>query len=145
MKKRKVIIMILLIILIHSIGIRAEGFKYAEIFDPKQDRIVKVVQLNKEIYDMVAGWIDGVDNTYIKTYPIPSDGYAIRIPLEPAVKVHGKALNALVNEVYIIIPENDPPFFIVFFDDEIEPSSFPFKESNVNILLRALDFKLKIK
>ena len=144
MKKKIPIIVVLIIILMHSTIISAEGFNHIEIFDAKQDKVVKVVQSNKEIHDMVAGWINGVDSIYAKNDPVTNDGYAIKISLEPAVKVHGKALNSLVNEIYIIIPENDPPFFMAF-EGENKLSCFPFKEENINILLKSLDFKSKIK
>lgn len=139
-----IVILFIILLLMHSTIINAKGFKYIEIFDAKQDEVVKVVQLNKEIHNMVVGWINNTDSIYAKNDPVPSDGYAIRIPLEPAVKVHGNALNALVNEVYIIIPENDPPFFMVF-EGVNKLTCFPFEKGNVNILLKSLDFKSKIK
>ncbi|MGY0372576.1 hypothetical protein [Clostridium sp. JNZ J1-5] len=46
MTKKIPVAIFLFIILLYSTVIYAEGFKYIEIFDPKQDRVVKVVQLN---------------------------------------------------------------------------------------------------
>ena len=134
-------IMILHSFILHSTIVSAEGFKYVEIFDPKQDKVVKLVQLNGEIHNMVATWIKDVDDIYGKSNPITNDGYAIRVPLDPAVKLQAKCLNALVNDVYIIIPENDVPFFIIF-DDENKLLCYPFK-GNINTLSQVLDFKLK--
>lgn len=141
MAKKISIVMVLLVIFFHSLDVHAEEFKYAEIFDPKQNKVVKVVQLNSEIHDLVAGWIKNVEGIYGKNDPISDDGYAIKIPLNPTVKVQCKWLNALVNEVYIIIPENDPPFFMIF-EDENKLCCFPFN-GNIDTLSKSLDFKLK--
>lgn len=141
MTKKIPVAIFLFIILLYSTVIYAEGFKYIEIFDPKQDRVVKVVQLNEEIHNMVASWIKNINGIYGKNDPLTDDGYAIKIPLDPAVRVHGKYLNALVNEVYIIIPENDPPFFMIF-EDENKLYCFLFN-GNIDMLSKSLDFKLK--
>ncbi|MBZ9609243.1 hypothetical protein G9F73_015740 [Clostridium estertheticum] len=140
MTKKILAIMFLFIMLLHSTMVRAEELKYIEIFDPKQQKVVKVVQLNPEIHNMVESFIKNVDNIYGKSNPLTNDGYAIRIPLYPAVKVQRECLNALVYEVYIIIPEKDPPFFMIF-EDENRLLCFPFK-GDINSLSKILDFKL---
>ncbi|MGV8982657.1 hypothetical protein [Clostridium sp.] len=139
--RKKTIAIIFLFIMMYSIVVSAEGFKYAEIFDPKQDKVVKVVQMNKKIHKIVSSSIKDVDVLYGKYNPLTDDGYAIKIPLYPAVKVQGKCLNALVNEVYIIIPENVPPFFMIFENSD-KLLCFPFK-GDIDKLSRALDFELK--
>ncbi len=141
MAKKTWVIILLFIMIMHSMVINAEEFKYAEIFDPKQDKVVKVVQINKKIHDMVGNWIKDVDGIYGKNNPLTDDGYAIRIPLEPVVKVHGKFLRTNVQEVYIIIPENQPPFFIIF-ENENKLLCFPFK-GDIDELSKILDFNLK--
>jgi hypothetical protein len=139
------VVILLLILFMHSTVINAEIFNHAEIFDPKQNKVVKVIQLNTEIHNIVSSYIKDVDGIYGKNNPVTDDGYAIKIPLNPAVKVQGKWLNALVDEVYIIIPENEPPFFMVF-EDKIKNklSCFPFK-GNIDTLSKVLDFDLKIR
>ncbi len=92
MKKKMLVVMLLFIMILHSTVVFAEGFKYVEIFDPKKDEVVKLVQLNGEIHDMVATWIKDVDNIYGKSDPITNDGYAIRVPLDPPVKIQGKCI-----------------------------------------------------
>lgn len=141
MNKKVPVFIFLLIILLHSTAIYAEGFKYIQIFDPKQNKVVKVVQLNSEINNEVTSWIKNINGIYGKSNPLTDDGYAIKIPLDPAIKVHGKFLNALVNEVYIIIPEDDPPFFMIF-ENESKLSCFPFN-GNIDTLSRILNFRLK--
>ncbi|MBU3154225.1 hypothetical protein [Clostridium estertheticum] len=141
MSKKVLIVMSLFIMLLHSTVASSIGFKYVQIFDPKQDKVVKVVQLNDEIHNMVVSSIKDVDSLYPKSKPLTDDGYAIRVPIYPAVKVHGKCLNALVDNVFIIIPQHDAPFFMIFEDDN-KLLCFPFK-GNVNALSKILDFKLK--
>lgn len=131
----------LLIMFLHSTVIYADEFKYVEIFDPKQDKVVKAVQLNKEIHNMVERWIRDIDGIYGKFDPFTDDGYAIRIPLDHDVKVQEEWLNALVNEVYIIIPEHDPPFFVIF-ENGNKLCCFTFN-GDIDALSKVLDFKLK--
>lgn len=125
----------------HTVNVHAEKFRYAEIFNPKQNKVEKVIQVNTELHGMVVEWIKNINGIYGKNDPLTDDGYAVKIPLEPAVKVHGKYLNALVNEVYIIIPENDPPFFMIF-EDENRLCCFPFT-GDIDLLSRVLEFNLK--
>lgn len=141
MIKKILSVMFLFVMLLNSTVVRAEGLKYAEIFDPKQEKVVKVVQLNPEIHNMVESFIKNVDNIYAKSEPLTDDGYAIKIPLDPAVNVQRQCLNALINEVYIIIPKNDTPFFMVF-ENEDKLLCFPFK-GDINSLSKVLDFNLK--
>lgn len=141
MSKKILVIIFLFIMLLHSTVASAVGFKYVQIFDPKQDKVVKVVQVNDEIHNMVVSLINNVDGLYAKSKPLTDDGYAIRVPIYPAVRVQGKCLNALVDNVFIIIPQHDEPFFMIFEDDH-KLLCFPFK-GNVNTLSKILDFKLK--
>lgn len=142
MTKNLSLVMLLVISLLSPKVIPAEGFKYAEIFDPRQEKVVKVVQVNDEIHNMIAISIEDISGIYGKNNPVTDDGYAIKIPLEPAVTVHGKWLKRVVSEVYIIIPKNDPPFFLIFENDN-NLSCFPFN-GDIDTLSKLLDFQLKI-
>ena len=141
MIKKIPIIALLLILFMSSTVVSAQEFNYVEIFNPKQDKVVKVVQLNTEIYNMGSTWIKNIDGIYGENDPVTEDGYAIKIPLNPAIKVDTNWLNALVNEVYIIIPENAPPFLMVF-EDKNRLLCFPFND-DINKLSKVLDFNLK--
>jgi len=125
-----------------SVVISAEGFNFAEIFDPKQDKVVKVVQVNTKIHNMVGSWIKNVDDIYGKNDPLTDDGYAIRIPVYPSIKVSGKWVKTFVHEVYVIIPESEPPFFMIF-ENENRLLCFPFK-GDIDELSKVLDFKIKV-
>ena len=141
--KKIPVVIFLVFLIMSSTLVHAAGFKYVEIFDPKQAKVVKVVQLNREINAMVSTWIKDIDAIYGKNNPVTEDGYAIKVPLDPAVKIQGKWLNTLVNEVYIILPKNDPPFFMIF-ENKDKLSCFPFK-GDIKTLSRILDFNLKAK
>jgi hypothetical protein len=142
MFKKITVIIFLFIMIMHSIAISAEEFKFAEIFDPQQNKVVKVVQMNTEINNVVAKWIRNVDDIYGKNDPLTDDGYAIRIPLSPGIKVQGKWLNTLVQQVYIIIPEKQPPFFMIL-ENEDKAICFPFK-GDIDKLSKMLDFQLRV-
>lgn len=141
MSKKILAVLILLIILIPSAPITAKGSPCAEIFDPKQNCVVKAVPVNSEIYAMVTSWVQGIDNFYGKISPVTAEGYKVRIPLDPPIKVSKKSLNAVVSEVYIIVPQNKPPFFIIY-EDKNKPSYFRFR-GNIDSFSKALDFKLR--
>jgi hypothetical protein len=136
----KKITLVLIILLSISTNILAKEYKYVQIFDPKQDKVVHIVQLNSEIQNLVTNYLEDIDAIYGKNDPIPEDGYAIKIPLEPAVKTQKKCINALIKEVYIIIPEKEPPF-IMLFEKENKLLCFPFR-GDIKTLSKALNFNL---
>jgi hypothetical protein len=140
MIKKVLAILSFLVIFLHSTYVNAEGFKYVEIFDPMQDKVVKVVQLNTQIQDMIISWITNIEGLY-KNDPATDDGYVVKIPLDPVVKVNFKSFNALVSEVYILIPENDPPCYLIF-ENENNLLSLPFNGA-IDKLSNILDFKLR--
>ena len=140
MIRKLLVVLSLFVIFLHSTCVIAEEFKYIEIFDPKQDKVVKVVQSNPQIQELITSWITNLEGLY-KNDPATDDGYVVRIPLDPIVKVNGESLNALVSEVYILIPENEPPCYLIF-EDENKLLSLPFN-GDIDKLSKILDFKLK--
>lgn len=143
MTKKIVVVLSFLFIFIESLYVNAQDFKHIEIFDPKQNKVVKVVQSTPEIQNIIASWVKNIQYMYGKIDPITDDGYAIKVPFDPAVKVHCHALTATVNEVYIIIPETEPPFYIIF-EDKNNVSCYVFN-GDINMLSNILDFKLSYK
>ncbi|CDI50119.1 hypothetical protein [Clostridium tetani] len=140
MFKKILIVVFLFFTSINPIHVNAEDFKYVQIFDPKQDKVVKVVQSNPQIQNMITSWITNIKGTY-KNDPITDDGYVVKIPLDPVVKVNSEYLNALVSEVYILIPENEPPCYLIF-ENENRLLSLVFN-GDIDMLSKILDFKLK--
>lgn len=141
MSKKVLTTMFLFIMILNPKIIFAERPINIEIFDPKQDKVVKVVQMNKVINNMVISWVNGINGINGKNDPVKDDGYAIKFPLDHPVRVQNKWLNAIVKEVYLIIPEKDPPFLMVF-ENENRLICFPFT-GNITELSKVLDFKLK--
>jgi hypothetical protein len=139
MIKKLLVVLSLFVIFLHSTTVNANGFKYVEIFDPKQDKVVKVVQSNPQIQDMITSWITNLEGLY-KNDPATDDGYVVKIPLDPIVKVNCKSLNAVVSEVYILIPKNGPPCYLIF-ENENTLLSLPFN-GDIDKLSKILDFKL---
>ncbi|ERI92741.1 hypothetical protein HMPREF1982_02148 [Clostridiales bacterium oral taxon 876 str. F0540] len=140
MFKKLLIVLFILFIFTSTNHVNAEDFNYVEIFAPKQDKVVKVVQSNPQIQNMITNWIVNIDGLY-KNDPATDDGYVVKIPLNPAVKVNCEYLNTSVREVYILIPENEAPCYLIF-ENENRLLSLPFN-GDIDMLSKALDFKLK--
>lgn len=141
MRKKALAEITLLILFLYSMPICAKGSPCAEIFNTTQNIVLKSVQVDSEIYNMAKGWIKNIDNFCGKINPSAVEGYKVRIPLDPPVKVNKQSINADVREVYIIVPQDKPPFFIIF-DNKNKPSYFKFYGS-IDSLSKALDFKLR--
>lgn len=141
MIKKFLTILVLIFILLHPQIQYTESYQHIEIFDPIQGKVVKVVETNKEINDMVVEWINRIDGFYSGVDPIKDDGYAIKFPINPSIQVQNQWLKTTVTEVYVIIPENNPPLFLVF-ETEDKLVSFPFKDDITN-LSKVLNFKLR--
>lgn len=134
-------ILILFIMILHPQVIHADNQEYIEIFDPQQNKVVEKVPLSEEINNMVADWIKDIAEIYTTVNPIRDDGYAIRFPLNPAIEMKNKWMNTTVEEIYLIIPEKDPSFLIVF-ETENKPVFFLFP-GEIDKLSDVLDFQLK--
>ncbi|MBU3114277.1 hypothetical protein [Clostridium lacusfryxellense] len=140
MIKKLLFVLFFFVIFSHSTYVSAEMVNNIEIFDPKQNKVVKVIKANPEIQDMITSWITNIDGLY-KNDPATDDGYVVKIPLDPIVKVNCKAFNALVSDVYILIPEKEPPCYLIF-DDETKLLSLPFN-GDIDMLSKVLNFKLR--
>ncbi|MCY6958345.1 hypothetical protein [Clostridium brassicae] len=143
MIKKSVVVLSFLFIFLNPVYANAEDFKYVEIFDPKQNKVVKVVQLNSEIQNIVGNWVKNVHGIYGKTDPITDDGYVVKVPFDSAIEIKCEALTTTINEVYILFPETAPPFYIIF-ESANKASCYPFN-GDIDILSKILDFKLTYK
>jgi hypothetical protein len=142
MIKKFTLLFSLLLILRPYGHVNAQDSKYVEIFDPSQAKVVKTVQLTPEIQSMMEDWVKNINGIYHKNDPVTDDGYAVRVPLDPAVIVHSRWLKSIVTDVYIIVPEKDPPFYLIF-DDDYNLCCFSFN-GDIERLSKSLDFQLKI-
>lgn len=140
MIKRLPLLLALFMIIYPRIS-HAENQKYIEIFDPKENKVVKKIEATEEINNMLHNWIENIEELHPSVNPIKDDGYAIKFSLNPAIEVKKKWLNATVGEVYLIIPENETAFFVIF-DNESSPMFFLFP-GDVDELSKVLGFRLK--
>lgn len=138
----KKVFVFLIIMFLSSINVRAEANRNIEIFDIKQEKVVKVLQSKRKIQKLAASYIQGISGVYGKFNPIPDKGHAIRIPLEPSIKIHQPLLSAVVDEIIIMFPEDEKPFLLLF-ENENKLMCFTF-EGDTNSLLKYLDYKLNI-
>ena len=139
----KKIVIIILIILLSSINAYAVDNTNIEIFDISQGKVVKVAPSNPKIQAKAIKYLNGITGVYGKFDPIPDKGYAIGIHLEPPAKIQGKWLNALLDEVIIMFPQQEPPFLVVI-DEENKLVCFRF-QGDTNKLLKDLNFKIMSK
>ncbi|MFL0245643.1 hypothetical protein [Candidatus Clostridium stratigraminis] len=143
MTKKVLVILLLFTMLLPSIPSFAMGSPCADIIDTKQNIVIKSVQVNSEINNIVSSWVNSIDNFCGKISPLTVEGYKVRVTLNPPVEMHKKSLTAKVNEVYIIVPQNKPPFLIIY-EDKNKPSYFKF-HGNIDNLSKALGFNLRNK
>ena len=112
-----------------------------EVFDIGKGKVMAEVERNPEIQQEVEKYLKTITGVYPKVRPIPSAGLMVKIPLEPAVKVHNQWLTEIVDEVIIIFPPQEEPHIMVF-DDENRSYFFTFK-ANADTLLKNLNLKNK--
>lgn len=128
---------ILVIILLISTNVYADGYRNIEIFSINQGKIIKELQSTSQVQNLAINYIEGIEGIYSKFDPIPKSGYAIKIPLEPSVKI--QELNTFVDQIIIMFPEKEAPFLIIF-ENETRMVCFAFK-GNTNLLLKSLEFE----
>lgn len=141
MIKKFFTILFLSIILLHPKLIHANNHKYIEIFDPQQNKVVKTVEMNEEINNMIKTWICEIEYVYPDINPIQDSGYAVKFPLESAIQVKNKWLNTNIKELYLTIPEIGKPCLILFGTGP-KPNFFLFP-GDTNELSKILNFQLE--
>ncbi len=111
-----------------------------ELFDIGKNKITKTFPTNPNIQLEVEKVIEEIDNIVKKLNPIPDNGYMIKIPLEPSVRLENEWIYALIDEVILIIPKAEKPYLLIF-DDENNLHFLTF-ETEIDTLLDALEFHL---
>ncbi|MGN7296049.1 hypothetical protein [Ferdinandcohnia sp. SAFN-114] len=135
---KKVLVFLFIFQLLSTSGI-AQTNQQIQILDIDQDKVIKTVQLtNADVQQEVEKFLKGITGVYAKYNPIPSNGYMVRIPLEPTIMIRNKWFDDLVDEVTIILPSQEDPY-LMLFNDENQPFFLTF-EGNTEKLLEILDF-----
>ena len=119
--------------------VSAESIKNIELLDIEKNKIV-TIQAKPNIQLEAEKIIKGINDVVKKINPIPNKGYMVKISLTPPLRLESKWVNALIDEVIIIIPENEKPYLLLF-DDENKPYFFTFT-TDIDSLLKTLNFPL---
>jgi|SRR5690625_3080346 len=138
MIKRFLVIFILIFILSSSLAFAEEGGNI-EIFDPKKDMVVKEMALEDEVKIMVKNWLKNLKEVHPLLSPIKDEGYTIRFTFKPEIPIENDFFDSLLSELYLIIPEKDSPFFLIF-NEENKALCFKFS-GDLDLLSKALSFK----
>lgn len=137
---RKVLLSSIAIFFLFNLFIvSAQSITNIELLDIEKNKIIKTVPTNPKIQLETRKIVKEIDNVVKKLNPIPDKGYMVKIPLEPSLPLENQWVNALIDEVIIIIPEDEKPYLLLF--DENKPYFFTF-ETKTDTLLNALDFSL---
>lgn len=135
---KKMLTVLIFTFLIFTKAYAAEN-PHIEIFDIKKDSVIKEIISNNKLQKEAKNSLNGITCIYGKFKPIPNSGYIIKIPLDSPIKVENKCLKAFIDEVMIIFPEEEPPYLMVF-DNEDRFIFLNFK-SNINSIKKLLNFK----
>jgi hypothetical protein len=135
-------VLFLAIVFLASINIHAQDYTDVEIFDITQGKVVKVVKSNSAIQKEVISYVKNINGIYTKFNPIPENGHAVRVPLNPSLKVKNKWTDTLVHEVIIVFPKGqNSSTFLMFFEDDNKLMCFNF-EGDTRKLWELLDYKI---
>ena len=139
MGKIKGLAIILIILLLYSINVYAEGNRNIEIFDINQGKVVKILESDSVFQREAINYLRDITGIFGKCDPIPSKGYAIRIPLMPSQEMQGQWINGFINEVIIVFPEEETTPFLMVFENEDRLLCFTFS-GDTDTLLKNLKF-----
>lgn len=119
-----------------------EGYKHVEIFNINMGSVIKKVPLSETIKSETIKYLNQITGVYVKVKAFPDRGYIIKIPLEPAVKIQNAWLDDLVDEVFIIFPEQEMNPYLLILNNKNMPFFYTF-EGNTEILFKQLDFYIE--
>jgi hypothetical protein len=134
---RKIMIVLLTVVFLYSPSINAQRIKNIEFFDIQMDTVTQILPTNTVFQKAAEDYLKGINGIYVKVRPIPNQGYMVKIPLEPSVQINNEWINELVDEVIIIFTKEEPPYLMVF-DDENNPHFFHF-QGNTDILVKTFN------
>ena len=135
----KILVILFSLLCFSTETIKGKPLENIEVFDINQQSIVKLAPNDYEIQRLVHNYIQGIDGLYSKFNPIPDKGYAIKIPLSPAIIDKNKGIKVPIEQVILMCPENDSPF-LMLLEDENKTSCFTFKGSSL-LLLENIDYE----
>ncbi len=123
-------------------GMAVYADECAEIFDIKQERVIKSVEMNKAIKKEALKLTGRIAGPCMKLRPVPESGYMIGIPIEPSEKLHSTMGSYTIKRLIVVIPEKGDVILGVF--DDREKFLFYYIKDNAAGLLKKLNFSLPI-
>ncbi|PKR84900.1 hypothetical protein [Heyndrickxia camelliae] len=117
----------------------AQTNRQIEIFDISKERVVKKVPASSDIQENVKRLLERTTSVYPKVKPIPSKGFMVKVPLEPAMVLRNQWLHGKINQVILVFPPKEHPFYLVM-DEKNRTHLFLF-EGETDTLLRKLNYK----
>src|SRR5690242_18462005 len=126
----------LIIILLISINTYAFGNSNIEIFSIEKASVIKNVESNFLIQNEVKGFLNSITGIYGKLNPIPQKGLMVKLFLDPSVLIQSKFINYYVEEVILVLPENETPYLMVFYNKNI--AQFYYFNGKIDKLLKLL-------
>ena len=136
---KRILLALLLIFLCSNTRAFAKETQVIEIYNISYERIDKIVRIDYEIQKLVENYINGIEGLYHKFNPIPDGGFAVKVPLAPAVTARTKGINSPVDQVIVMFPENEEPFLLIFEEDG-RLSCFTFK-GDTGTLIESLEYE----
>jgi hypothetical protein len=133
----KKLIIIIVFISLSSVKVKSEELNYIEVFSIDEEKVVKTLPKNPEMQALVSNYIKSIDGIYGRFNPIPSHGYAVKVPLFPPVEAKSRFSTEVVDTVFIMLPKDDIPFLMIFENDN-NLLCFTFK-GDTDALIRYLN------
>ena len=138
---KKTLFLTLFFVFLLSQATLAMEAKNIEIFDPSTEQVAKSIPLSDEVQTMVLDWFSTVDEIDPRANIFQDNGYVIKFPLSSSEKIKNKFIEVDTDEVYLLIPESEDPFFMILTEKN-QPMCFTFS-GDIDKLSQILDFQLQ--
>lgn len=116
MRRTCAVILLTLILCLHYSG-QAVRASEIEVFDVVQGSVIKHIEgtpyVQQEMRNMVQTITGMVKDLKIE----PTDGYLVKIPLEPPIMIKDPYLNILAEELILFISSDSEPKLLLFSDE----------------------------
>ncbi|WP_144512165.1 hypothetical protein [Bacillus sp. FJAT-22090] len=126
-----------ILFLFNLLLVSAQDNTNIELLDIEKNKIT-TIPTNSKVQLETKKIIEEVDGIVKKFNPIPNKGYLVKIPLTQSLRLENKWVNTLIDEVFIIIPQEEKPYLLIF-DNEHKPYFFTIK-TEIDPLLKTLTF-----
>jgi hypothetical protein len=113
--------------------LNAQARKNIEIFDVSKGKVVKTLESTSVIQQETKKYLEGITGLYIRVKALPENGFIVRVPLEPPVKIKNKWIDATLDEVFIIFPLDKAPYLLIL-DKAARPYFYTFTGDTSELL-----------